>query len=443
VLIDGDKAGAYQDHVSPYLKEHVKKLDLIYISHIDNDHIEGVLQLLDDLVEWRIFNFKTKKGQSPTAPKSLEPPEVDAIWHNAFHDLFGLESGQVAELLTARMTIFGNSDPQNESGPVGTALAATTQRFIGIEENLATGLLQAIRVSYRVSPRQLDIKLNPEFKGELVQVKQDMGKKSATSTIGGMSFFFLGPFEEDIIKLRDEWKKWLTKEAPKVADLARDAKKDIEALNGDEKDLITESALRQSSALRDRLASEISLKVITDVEDLGDRSKVTTPNLASIMVLVVEGGKTILLTGDGHADDILKGLAFHEKLLDADGNSVATGKLHVNVLKVQHHGAEFNINKDFCERITADHYIFCSNGLHDNPHLVVLQAIVEARGRSADGRDFTFWFNTSEPLDEEELKEAGYIKHMRKVAQQVKELAAKNKHLKVRFMDESSFELPF
>ena len=40
----------------------------------------------------------------------------------------------------------------------------------------------------------------------------------------------------------------------------------------------------------------------------GDRAKVTPPNLASIMIYVEDGNATLLLTGDGHANDAMKGL---------------------------------------------------------------------------------------------------------------------------------------
>ena len=82
----------------------------------------------------------------------------------------------------------------------------------------------------------------------------------------------------------------------------------------------------------------------------GERGKVTTPNLASLMFHVRDGNRTLLLTGDGHADDVLKGLA-QRNLLDANG------KLHVDVLKVPHHGAEFNMSVPFAQAVTADHYI--------------------------------------------------------------------------------------
>ena len=126
--------------------------------------------------------------------------------------------------------------------------------------------------------------------------------------------------------------------------------------------------------------------------ELGNRKLVTPPNLASLMFLVNENGKTILMTGDGHYLDILDGLK-QQKLLDAQG------RLHVNVLKVQHHGSEHNIHADFCRAITADHYVFCGNGSNQfNPDLAVLQTILDSRlkpGESllATGRPFKFWFS--------------------------------------------------
>ena len=45
----------------------------------------------------------------------------------------------------------------------------------------------------------------------------------------------------------------------------------------------------------------------------------------------------------------------------------ANGKLHVDVLKVPHHGAEFNMSTPFAQAVTADDYIFCGNGFATNP----------------------------------------------------------------------------
>ena len=36
-----------------------RELEFVYVSHIDSDHISGVLQLLEDEVEWRVFDYQS------------------------------------------------------------------------------------------------------------------------------------------------------------------------------------------------------------------------------------------------------------------------------------------------------------------------------------------------------------------------------------------------
>ncbi|NQY67684.1 MAG: hypothetical protein HRT72_08170, partial [Flavobacteriales bacterium] len=110
-----------------------------------------------------------------------------------------------------------------------------------------------------------------------------------------------------------------------------------------------------------------------------------------------EDGKKALFTGDGHCKDILEGLK-QQKKLDSHG------RIHVNVLKIQHHGAEANIDLEFCKDVTADHYIFCGNGGHENPEIPVVDLVVNSRlgntdersGNAEVGNRFKLWFSSSE-----------------------------------------------
>lgn len=78
--------------------------------------------------------------------------------------------------------------------------------------------------------------------------------------------------------------------------------------------------------------------------------------------------------------------------------------MHVNVLKVQHHGSEHNINEEFVSKITADHYVFCGNGEHENPDLRVIKLIIDSRLENVPfkahhplaSKPFNLWFNSSE-----------------------------------------------
>jgi hypothetical protein len=96
-------------------------------------------------------------------------------------------------------------------------------------------------------------------------------------------------------------------------------------------------------------------------------------NLSSIVVLAEVEGKTMLLTGDALGNRVLQGLELVE-LVDAGG------KLHVDILKVPHHGSSNNVELDFFQRITADHYVFSGNGEHGNPERESLEMLLAARG---------------------------------------------------------------
>lgn len=99
----------------------------------------------------------------------------------------------------------------------------------------------------------------------------------------------------------------------------------------------------------------------------------TVPNLSSIVVLVEAGKKRLLLTGDAGGDLILRSLGEAGLL-----------PLHVDLLKLPHHGSNHSIDRKFFETVTADHYVISGNGKHGNPHPDTLAWLAEAR-RGSEG----------------------------------------------------------
>jgi hypothetical protein len=83
----------------------------------------------------------------------------------------------------------------------------------------------------------------------------------------------------------------------------------------------------------------------------------------------------MLLTGDARGDKIIEGLQL-VGLLGGDDNST----IHVDLLKVPHHGSSNNLERNFFKRITADHYVFSGNGEHGNPEREALEMLYDARG---------------------------------------------------------------
>jgi hypothetical protein len=101
----------------------------------------------------------------------------------------------------------------------------------------------------------------------------------------------------------------------------------------------------------------------------------SVPNLSSLVLLAEADGKRMLLTGDALGDKIIEDLQF-VGLPGAEGDST----MHVDVLKVPHHGSSNNVERNFFERITADHYVFSGNGEHGNPEREALEMLFRARG---------------------------------------------------------------
>ena len=95
------------------------------------------------------------------------------------------------------------------------------------------------------------------------------------------------------------------------------------------------------------------------------------PNLSSIVISAEADDKRILLTGDARGDHILQGLE-QAQLLDSQG------QIHLDVLKLPHHGSVRNLNRAFFKTILADTYVLSANGRDDNPDLATLIWIINA-----------------------------------------------------------------
>lgn len=403
MLCDGGTPSAFPEFIAPHLKDHLPAggtLDVVYVSHIDEDHIGGVLALLNDAMDWRVYRMHQAAGDAHfKKPKSPEPPPIGNLWHNSFHEMVGKNTGEIRDVLAA-----------NALGL--RLLDSTWARYAGaLSASIANSIPQAMRVSRRVGPKQLDIPLNAPANGKLMMVREG----DAPIPLGATRLTVLGPSPKDLVTLRKAWNDWL-----------RDAK------NADARAKVRKDADKDEARLETSYPGADAARLLAAAKVLGNRSKVTPPNLASLMLLAEENGKTILLTGDGHTDDVEAGLKATGRLIDGAG-------LHVDVLKVPHHGSEHNTRPTFPPRVTADHYVFCGNGFSENPDVDVVKLYLSSRlGSPAErstnpevGNRFHFWFDCTSDLVPPKLKP-----HMREVETIVKDAAAASGgKLKLHFLD--------
>lgn len=289
ILIDGGPAMVYERYLREELqsiRDSGAKLDLAILSHVDNDHALGLLDLFAELREQRANGV----------PETIA---IDALWHNAFRRALGDSIAVRLKMLVAA------------AGVAAQATSATSIAVQGIGEGQ----------QLRLAAAALGIPVNPGFDRDLICVDD----APQPIVLDNLTLHVVGPTNKNLEDLQKEWLAWL--------------------------DIYEESISSGDPFLM----------------AMADRS---IPNLSSIMVLAEADGKRVLLTGDGRGDHLLEGLR-QAQLLDSKG------KMHVDVLKLPHHGSNRNVSKTFFKNITADKYIISANGMYGNPDLATLIWIVE------------------------------------------------------------------
>lgn len=388
ILCDGGMAASMRSYVRDELaklRTSNKKIDYIYVSHIDQDHISGALQLLEDELEWRLYEFHEEQGTPIRKPKAPRPPEIGGIWHNAFRDQIGKNVGEIEDTLAA-------------AAPALLASAVPDIVELGEElQQIAVSIPEAIKVSRYASPDLLDIPTNQlpgsQDEPKLLLVRDDQ----SAFEVGSMRLTIVGPTSDELKLLRKGWNNFL-----------RDVK-------GKEQIKKLRAEIRRKI---DSFATEgFDLRKWNGIEDY---KGVTTPNIASLMFMVEEDGKHLLLTGDSQQDIIIKGLELTGFL--------EQGYVHLNALKTQHHASENNFDAKFCRKVSADNYVFCGDGSHGNPELSVIQMIYDSRlgpeskrakAPEAAGQPFKFWFSTSSEMLAEESLQRETFKKVEKLVQKL------------------------
>jgi hypothetical protein len=335
VLIDGGPSDVYKPFLKTRLadvrkarkldKDKPLDVDLLMVSHIDDDHIKGILDLTKELVT------------ESDAHRPL-PLKIRNVWHNTFDDVIGNDPKELLSSVTASY------------GAAGLAGEFDTEGFDAHTAFVLASVDQGRQL--RDDVKKLNLPLNKQFGGKLV-----MADGSTPLPFNrGLEFTVAGPLKPEIVSLQKEHDAFLKK-----------AKKD-----------------------RPALAS------FTDT---------SVANLSSLVLLAKVGTATVLLTGDARGDKILNGLKT-AKLLDAAGN------LHVNILKVPHHGSDRNMETGFFEKVTADHYVFSGNGEHGNPERETLNMLFKARGNANYTVHLTYPVAEIDPArkvdwEKEQVKEKG------------------------------------
>ncbi|MDT5272112.1 MAG: hypothetical protein QOH49_4298 [Acidobacteriota bacterium] len=311
IVIDGGPVGVFDKSLRPRLEQLRDKrtpgaplpVRLLMVSHIDDDHIRGVLDLTDLLLE--------QQGNETLLC------DITTLWHNSFDEILGNnETNVIPAALGASVRLSAAGEltfPSNLFRDEGAAA-------------IAANVPQGRRL--RDNAESLSLLTNDPFP-KRVSLRPKQKSLSVGSTL---RLSVIGPSQKRLEKLEKDW----------------DAK---------------------LKTLQKKKAAEAKALAASFMDN-------SVYNLSSIIVLAAAGGRKMLLTGDGLADDILEGL--REAGLLKEG-----GTLHVDILKLPHHGSIRNMTEEFLNTVTADHYVISANGKYDNPDLDTLKLFSKARGTAS------------------------------------------------------------
>lgn len=376
-LIDGGRGSSFREGAWPEFEALAKAkqaIDLVVVSHIDADHISGILWLMKTVAAWAVYDYQTTDGGNRTFPEPAitRPPEIKNLWHNSWRAQLGDLAGPIEAYVNQV------NDGLATAAFDRSAASPEAVDMIDALEGLAESIPEGIEL-LRIVDNDTPVPRNKTFK-DLVLLQRPLHVEK----LGSARLTVIGPARKHLERLQKEWRKWLSTPAGRAA--ARTQPPDVRGpglglgLGGT--DVLTAGAVEPTHG--EQLVA--SLAAAAEIIAETDPTNVTPPNRASITLLAEEGRRTCLLTGDAAEEEILEGL-------EAAGR-IVNGRFWCNVVKVQHHGSEHNVSEDFAGTVLADQYLFCADGNNENPDPSVVKTVIDTR-RGIDPRPFTIWFNCS------------------------------------------------
>ena len=193
VIIDGGPRGVYPSVLKPRLAGLMKNpkrlkdgqlpIRLVMVSHIDDDHVNGILAMANELVD--------QSGQRPY--------RIESLWHNSFDDLLGNGAQEMAASLEPFVGKVLSTGALPKGAPIRHAHTGLVMASVGQGRDL------------RLAAEKLGWDINKEFKGKLVRFGKTGAKPIALGSPGGLTFTVLGPREAKLEALRKEWDKQIKK----------------------------------------------------------------------------------------------------------------------------------------------------------------------------------------------------------------------------------------
>lgn len=318
ILIDAGFASTFQDFVKrdlSLLASDGRRLALAVCTHIDADHIGGLLE------------FFSSNGSQPRRIVA-----VDRVWHNSLRSMPlppGGEEGVEGKLVLEALRRRGFGGPAAQ-GPISARQGSSLARLLGQygylwnEGDGTTCICQD----------KLPLVLSEEVSVEVV-----------------------GPSRARLEALRSVWLKEVAKLGYKGGEASTDLLDDAYEMWC--------ATLPQLQEPKARMVSANSNLRLTDIY-APDQSPA---NGSSIAVIITSAGVRALFLGDAWAEDTVARL---------QAVKPATGPILFDVIKVAHHGSYHNTSPDMLATVDAPCFLISTDGSrHGHPDFEVLAEIVD------------------------------------------------------------------
>lgn len=359
ILIDGGYINTYGSYIKPALqrlKEEIKALSHVIVTHIDGDHISGINRFLEENIS------------DPIMP-------VTTIWHNAYRHIQPFaQHGSVLESLAGK--------------PLDSLVVKSylKEEKKGEEKNISAEQGSTLASLITKSGYQW----NNEFNGKAVSTDNlDVIPLNTAVTLK-----LLSPDNDKLQALYKYWRKELYK---------------LGYSNVSDKEVFFDDAFEflasQEKQIKIPVDRDIAYKGM-NMEQLADEDFTTdtAPVNGSSIAFVLEcSGKTFLFLGDAHPDLIVKGLKHHyeESLFP----------IKFDMIKLAHHGSILNTSTALLELIDSEKYVFSTNGkMFDHPDLATIARIITRKSAFKRELIFNYPVKVTETLNDPVLsKKYNYV----------------------------------
>lgn len=321
ILVDMGFEETYKNFIKQDLidlKSKGKNIDLLVITHIDNDHILGAI------------NFIYENGPD------MKIIDVKEVWHNSYRHL-NIDS-KCERLPTDELKALNDIKRQNYYSN-----KAEGTHDVGAKEGTTLASLL----------HKFNYNWNTKFNSNAVCVEN--GRELFFNDV---KFILLSPDINKLNKLAHTWKE-------KLNSIFYNFVFTEDEIFDDAFELFIKSNVAENISIND-----ISSEETIDLEKLASKNETesSVANGSSIAFIIEKKDKKVLFLADAH----------HKLITQQLNLLVETGyELNFEIVKVPHHGSNKNISNKLVSLIDAKKYLFSTNGKKNNhPELEAIAKII-------------------------------------------------------------------